>query len=149
MMSALSVKIARIMTHPWKILPLLVLAMIVLPFHSLPAPGQDDTNKQIVAALTAGNAVGLSEYFNSMIDLGISGNEDTYSKTQATQILKDFFVKNPVKSVKITRQGSSTDGSQFSIGEMQAGTAAFRIYYLVKKVSGKFLIQQLQIQKEN
>jgi hypothetical protein len=137
------------MTHPWKILPLLLLAMVLLPFHSIPETGQDDTNKQIVAALTAGNAAALSGYFNSMVDLGISGNEETYSKTQATQILKDFFTKNPVKSVKITRQGSSTDGSQFSIGEMQAGAGTFRIYYLLKKVSGKFLIQQLQIQKEN
>jgi len=137
------------MTLPWKILPLLLLAMVLLPLHSIPEPGQDDTNKQIVAALTAGNAADLSGYFNSMIDLGISGVEDTYSKTQATQILKDFFIKNPVKSVKITRQGSSNDGSQFSIGEMQAGTGKFRIYYILKKVSGKFLIQQLQIQKEN
>lgn len=137
------------MTHPWKILPLLLLAMVLLPFHSIPEPGPDDTNKQIVAALTAGNAVALSDYFNAMVDLGISGNEETYSKTQATQILKDFFTKNPVKSVKITRQGSSTDGSQFSIGEMQAGEGKFRIYYLLKKVLGKFLIQQLQIQKEN
>ena len=137
------------MTHPWKILPLLLLAMVLLPFYSNPEPVQDDTNKQIVAALTAGNAAALSGYFNSMVDLGISGNEETYSKTQATQILKDFFTKNPVKSVKITRQGSSTDGSQFSIGEMQAGEGKFRIYYLLKKVSGKFLIQQLQIQKEN
>ena len=137
------------MSHPWKILSLLLLAMVLLPFHSIPETGKDDVNKQIVAALTAGNAMVLSGYFNSMVDLGISGNEDTYSKTQATQILKDFFAKNPVKLVKITRQGSSTDGSQFSIGEMQAGTATFRIYYLLKKVSEKFLIQQLQIQKEN
>ncbi len=137
------------MTHPWKLLPLLLLAMVLLPFHSTPEPGPDDTNKQIVAALTAGNAAALSDYFNAMVDLGISGNEDTYSKTQATQILKDFFTKNPVKSVKITRQGTSTDGSQFSIGEMQAGADKFRIYYLLKKVSGKYLIQQLQIQKEN
>lgn len=125
------------------------MAMVLIPFPSLPQSGKDDLNKQIVAALTAGNAATLSDYFNSMIDLGISGNEDTYSKTQATQILKDFFLKNPVKSVKITRQGSSTDGSQFSIGEMQAGAGKFRIYYLLKKVSGKFLIQQLQIQKTN
>jgi hypothetical protein len=135
------------MTHPLK-LPVLLLAMVLLPFHSMPESGQDDINKQIVSALTAGNATILSDFFNSMVDLGISGNEDTYSKTQATQILKDFFIKNPVKSVKITRQGSSTDGSQFSIGEMQTGTGAFRIYYLLKKVAGKFLIQQLQIQKE-
>ena len=127
----------------------LSILIVLLPFHSFPVSVQEDINKQIVAALTAGNATTLSDYFNSMVDLGISGNEDSYSKTQATQILKDFFVKNPVKSVKITQSGTSTDGSQFSIGEMQAGTGTFRIYYLLKKVSGKFLIQQLQIQKVN
>jgi hypothetical protein len=135
------------MRQLWK-LSVILLAMVLLPFRSFPEPGQDETNKQIVAALSAGNAASLSGFFNSMVDLGIAGNEDTYSKTQATQILKDFFIKNPVKSVKITRQGSSTDGSQFSIGEMQAGTGTFRIYYLLKKVDGKFMIQQLQIQKD-
>jgi hypothetical protein len=136
------------MKHPWKI-SLLLLAVVMLPFRSMPGPGQDKTDQQIVDALTAGNAAALSQHFNSMVDLGISGNEDTYSKTQATQILKDFFLKNAVKSVKITRQGSSTDGSRFAIGEMQAGTDTFRIYYLLKKVAGKLLIQQLQIQKTN
>ena len=136
------------MTRPLKI-SVILLGMVLLPFHSIPSPGSgsDDINKQIVSALSAGNAVVLSDYFNAMIDLGILGIEDSYSKTHATQILKDFFIKNPVKSVKITRQGSSTDGSQFAIGEMKAGNDTFRIYYLLKKVSGKFLIQQLQVQK--
>jgi hypothetical protein len=129
-------------------MPAIFLAMIFFPGPVHSESGPDDTNKQILAALTAGNAIALSEYFNSMVDLGIAGNEDNYSKTQATQILKDFFVKNPVKSVKITRQGSSTDGSQFFVGEMKAGSDIFRVYYLLKKESGKFLIQQLQIQKE-
>jgi hypothetical protein len=137
------------MTNLKKILPLMILATVLLPFRSFPDNVQDDTNKQIVAALSAGNAAALSAWFNSMVDLGLAGSEDSYSKTQATQILKDFFLKNPVKSVKITRQGTSTDGSQFSIGEMQAGTDTFRVYYLLKKVSGKLLIQQLQIQKDN
>jgi hypothetical protein len=136
------------MKHAWKI-SLLLLAVLMLPFRSMPGPGQDKTDQQIVDALTAGNATALSQHFNAMVDLGISGNEDTYSKTQATQILKDFFLKNAVKTVKITRQGSSTDGSRFSIGEMKAGTDTFRIYYLLKKVGGKLLIQQLQIQKAN
>jgi hypothetical protein len=130
----------------WKIM--ILSPIFLLSNHSALESGQDNTNKQIAAALVAGNAVELSGYFNTMVDLGISGNEDTYSLTQATQILKDFFTKNPVKSFKITKQGASTDGSQFSIGEMKAGTEAFRVYYLLKKNSGKFLIQQLQIQKE-
>jgi len=125
------------------------MTLVLLPFYSMPAGVQDETNKKIVTALSAGDAGSLSDYFNTMVDLSISGNEDTYSKTQATQILKDFFQKNPVKSVKITQQGSSTDGTQFTIGEMKAGADTYRICYLLKKVLGKFLIQQFQIQKVN
>jgi len=136
------------MTHSWKI-SLFFMTILLLSFQSIPGPGQDDINKQIVAALTSGDVDALSEYFNSNIDLGISGNDDSYSKAQATQILKDFFTKNPVKSMKITKQGSSTDGSQFYIGEMKAGTDTFRVYYLLKKVEGRFFMKQLQIQKRN
>jgi hypothetical protein len=135
------------MRHQWKISSLLVMTMVLFPFNPTRAIVQDETNKMIVAALTAGDAVALSDFFNTMVDLSLSGNEDSYSKTQATQILKDFFLKNPVKSFKVTQQGSSTDGNQFTIGEMKAGTDTFRVCYLLKKVSGKLLIQQLQIQK--
>ncbi len=111
-------------------------------------PGADETNRLITNALAAGNATALSACFNSMIDLGIDGNEDSYSKTQATRILQDFFVKNPVKSYKVTRQGTSNDGSQFTIGTLDAGNKNFRVYYLLKKADGHPLIQQLQIQAE-
>jgi hypothetical protein len=137
------------MIHAWKMVTVVLLAVVLLPCRSLSSPGSDDPNKQIVDALTAGNATALSVYFNAMVDLGIAGTEDTYSKTQATQILKDFFTKNPVKSLKISRQGSSVDGSLYSIGELKAGSETFRMYYLLKKVSGKYLIQQLQIQKQD
>jgi len=111
--------------------------------------GPEETNKLILAALNAGNAADLAKYFNAMVDLGISGTEDSYSKNQATRIIQDFFTKYPVKSVKIMKQGTSNDGSQFSIGQLQAGTKTFRLYYLLKKVSAQYLIQQFQIEEEN
>jgi hypothetical protein len=128
--------------------------LIFFFLYSLPAGfsgsnGTEETNKQILAALNGGNATGLSKYFNDMIDLGIRGKEDTYSKTQATRILQDFFTKYPVKSVKILKQGTSNDGSQFSIGEMVSGNQTFRVYYLLKKVSASYLIHQLQIEEKN
>jgi hypothetical protein len=135
------------MIHSWKITGLLT-ALFFLPFLSLPQATQiksepEVTNAAISAALALGNAGNLSDYFNSMVDLGLAGNEDTYSKAQATQILKDFFSKNPVRSFKVTRQGTSTDGSRFTIGEMKTATETLRVYYLLKKVTGKYLIQQL------
>lgn len=134
-----------------KKLPLNVVIFILalMPFYGMPQKATtDETDKAIVTALSSGNAQEVAKFFNTMVDLGIAGNEDSYSQTQATRILQDFFNKNKVKSVKISKQGTSNDGSKFSIGEMNAGEKEFRIYYLLKKVSGKYLIQQLQIQED-
>jgi hypothetical protein len=109
----------------------------------------DIVNKQIGASLASGNATELSAYFNTMVDLSIPGTEDSFGKTQATRILQDFFSKYPVKSYKTNKQGSSTDGSQFSIGRMEAGNKVFRVYYLMKKSLDKYLIHQFQIQEGN
>jgi hypothetical protein len=109
----------------------------------------DETNKLILAALNTGNAAELSKYFNTMINLGITGTEDTYSKTQASRILQDFFTKHPVKSVKVMKQGNSNDGSQFSIGEISTNNKTYRLYYLLKKINTQYLIQQIQIDEEN
>jgi hypothetical protein len=108
----------------------------------------DETNKLITFALSKGNAQALSDHFNSMVDLSLPGIEDSYGKTQATRIMQDFFSKNPVKSYKINKTGNSNDGSQFSIGKMEAGNKTFRLYYLIRKISNKYLIHQLQIQEE-
>jgi hypothetical protein len=108
-----------------------------------------EINKQIVSALSAGNANDLTGNFNVMVDLSVPGTEDSFGKTQATRILQDFFSKYPVKSYKSTKQGSSNDGSQFYIGRLEAGDKVFRVYYLMKNTSDKFLIHQFQIQEEN
>lgn len=120
----------------------------LFPFF-VTADEQEETDKQIITAITAGNAENLSKYFNSMVDCGIMGNEDTYSKAQATRIIQDFFDKYPVKSLKITKQGTSTDGSRFSIGELGAGGKMFRLFYLLKKISDNYVIQLFQIQEEH
>ena len=130
------------------ILPVLMLGIFFFLAGSLHCQ-TDEANDRIVSAITRGNASDLAEYFNNMVDLSIPGNEDTYGKTQATRILQDFFSKNTVKSYKTSKQGNSNDGSRFFIGKLESGNKVFRVYYLIKQTSGKFLIHQLQIQEEN
>jgi len=123
----------------------LPLLMVSLSFGQVARAGPEETAKLVLAALSAGDAQALSGHLNKMIDLGIPGSEGTYSNTQATRILQDFFRKNPVVSVKITKQGDSADGSYFSLGEMKAGGKTYRVYYLLKSVDGEYKVQLLQI----
>lgn len=109
-------------------------------------PGPEETATQVATAIQAGNAAEVAKNFNPMVDLTLPGYDDSYSKTQAGQILKDFFTQNPVKSFKVTRQGSSPDGSQYTIGSLEAGKKVFRVYFIIKSVNGQYLVQQLQLQ---
>ena len=124
---------------------LLFPAVLLMGFMSFSGP--EETVNQVASALQSGNAAEVSKYFNAMVDLTLPGYDDTYSKTQAGQILKDFFAQNQVKGFKITRQGASPDGSQFAIGSLEAGKKVFRVYFILKSVNGQNLIQQLQVQE--
>ena len=122
------------------------LVPVLLLTGFMPAGGPEDTATLVSSAIQSGNAVEVAKYFNSMVDLTLPGYDDSYSKIQAGQILKDFFTKNQVKSFKITRQGSSPDGSQYSIGSLDTGKKVFRVYFLIKSVNGQNLVHQLQVQ---
>ena len=106
-----------------------------------------DTAKLVATALQAGNAREVAKYFNTMVDLSLPMSDDTYSKTQAEQILRDFFTKNPVKSFKVSKQGNSADGTTYCIGTLEAGNKTFRVYFLVKSNGTQNLVQQMQIQE--
>jgi len=128
-----------------KLTALILPALLCMGFSAFSGP--EETAAQVTTALQAGNAAEVAKNFNAMIDLTLPGYDDTYSKTQAGQILKDFFTQNPVKSFKITRQGSSPDGSQYTIGRLEAGKKVFRVYFIIKSVNGQNLVQQLQVQE--
>ena len=110
-------------TIHFNLMVLILPVFLLMGFNTVPGP--DDTASQVAAALQAGNAADVAKNFNTMVDLTLPGFDDTYSKIQAGAILKDFFTQNPVKSFKITRQGSSPDGSQYTIGSLETGKKFF------------------------
>ena len=107
-----------------------------------------DITKNIANAIRKGNVDDLSNYFNSTIDLIVPSKEGSFSKAQATQIVKEFFTKYPPKTFEIKHQGSSSDGSNYAIGSLVTPKGKFRTYFLIKNVSGKHYIQQLMFETE-
>ncbi|HNY01997.1 MAG TPA: DUF4783 domain-containing protein [Bacteroidales bacterium] len=110
-------------------------------------PEQDQTLAQVAAAVQAGNAAELMKKFNAMVDLTLPGFDDSYSRVQAGQMLKDFFAQNPVKSFTITKSGSSPDGSRYHIGTLETSKKTYRVYFIVKSAGGQDLIHQFQVQE--
>jgi len=102
----------------------------------------------IGSAIKSGSSEGVAKYFSSMVDLTILDKEGNYSKQQATQILKDFFSKNPVKDFRIIHRGEAKDGSKYAIGTLTSSSGVFRVYFLLTKNGEKMLMQQLRFEKE-
>ncbi len=139
---------APVIFSPWHHGTIALFFMILLT-SSVVFAGPEETAKLVTVAIQGGNAAEVAKYFNTMVDLSVPGYDDTYSRAQAGQILRDFFLKYPVKSFKISKEGSSNDGSRYSIGELQTGQVIYRVYFLIKPVNGQSLLQQLQIQEKN
>ena len=83
-----------------------------------------------------------------MVDLTIIDKEGNYSRQQASQILKDFFAKHPVKDFRIIHRGEAKDGSKYAIGTLSTNLGSFRVYFLIKKSGDKMLMQQLRFENE-
>lgn len=105
-----------------------------------------DVVQEVSNAIKAGNAKQLATYFHPSVDLTIRQNEGTYSKAQAEQVVQNFFSSNKPTSYKSNHTGSSTDGSRYVIGRMESSTGSFRVYMLLKNISGKELIQTLRFE---
>lgn len=102
----------------------------------------------IILAFKAGNATELAKHFNTSIELVILENEDVYSKTQAEQILRNFFANHRPESFKIIFEGGK-ETSRYAIGSLLTSSGNFRIYFLIKNQDGTPLIHQLRIETEN
>ena len=112
-------------------------------------PQEVDLVAKISNVLNAGDASKLAVHFNSTVDLMIPGNEGSYSKKQTEQIVKAFFVAQPVQSFTLDRKGTSNDGSQYMIGTLKITSGkTFRVYIFIKTGTTENLIQQLQFEDE-
>jgi hypothetical protein len=68
-----------------------ILSIVILSIGQTFA--QNDLLDEIATSLRSGDARSVSRYFGNTIDLTIISQEEVYSKVQAEQILKDFFLK--------------------------------------------------------
>ena len=125
-----------------------ILLIIFLFGLNLQSQQPADVTEQVAQAVRLGNAELLSTFIGPSVDITLLQTEGTYSKTQATLILKDFFTQHPPTSLEIRHQGSSDNGSRYLIGNYLSGGINYRAYILLKKVTSAFIIQQIQFEEE-
>ncbi|MBX5437930.1 MAG: DUF4783 domain-containing protein [Thermoflavifilum sp.] len=107
-----------------------------------------DPFDEVVKALRAGNATELSRYFDNMIQITLLDQSSSYSKAQATMILKDFFSKNPVKSFQLIHEGGQD--SRFGIGKMITANGTYRItFFLRQHGPDQYVLQEIRFETQS
>jgi len=102
----------------------------------------------IELSMKAGNAEELAKHFHNNIELIILETEDVYSRSQAEQIMRRFFLEHKPQAFKIIFDGGK-ESSQYAIGSLSTPGTVYRVYILIKKQDGIPLIHQLRIEEED
>src|SRR5205823_1385917 len=73
---------------------------------------------EVISAMKTGNANQLSKYFDNTVEITLPDKSNSYSKSQAELVLKDFFNTSMVKDFEVLHKGDNA-GSQYCIGTLQ------------------------------
>ena len=136
---------------------LLLFCLLCLPLKLL---AQEEVIANAKNALQSGSTKDLTRHLHTTIELKFEDDEndmslsDSYSKTQAEYVLRDFFKKNPPQNFEYVHQGSSKEGMKYTIGKYtyvsQTGKVGyFRVFMKIKRYEGKYQIDELDFSKEN
>jgi hypothetical protein len=101
---------------------------------------------EIISALKSGNALELSKYFDKTVEITLPEKSNSYSKSQASIVLRDFFKNNQVKDFKVIHQSQKED-SEFCIGTLITTKGSFRVTIFTRQSGQQKLIQELRFEK--
>lgn len=106
---------------------------------------QNDVKDQVVTAIGSGNAPALGRHLVANVDLTVGTTSEYYSKAQAEQILRKFFMENEPQGLTIEHEGTSKVGDRYYIGRLKTGKGEYRVTFFLKKAD-VFQVKQLRIE---
>jgi hypothetical protein len=123
----------------------LVLLLLLFSFRTA-SPAGDTYNLDAVAtALRSGNVNQLSPYLDVRVDVSLPDKTDTYSKTQAEMVIRDFFYTHEVRNFRIVQQGENGE-YLFCSGLLQTRSGNYRTSLFFKQKAGKQFLQEIRFE---
>lgn len=104
--------------------------------------------EEVVNYVRGNNVSGMVKYFDEMVAITINNNQASYSSAQAEIVLKDFFVKNPVKEFTIVQSGTSGSNSKYAIGDLTTANGSFQLYVVMKQKDEKYVLREIRFEKK-
>ncbi len=103
--------------------------------------------QDVINAMQASNAAQVARHFDNTVDITLPQKGNSYSKSQAEVVLRDFLATNPVKSFQVIHKGDNA-GSEYCIGKLITKNGAFRTTIFMKQRGEKQLLQEIRFENE-
>ncbi|MES2430644.1 MAG: DUF4783 domain-containing protein [Bacteroidota bacterium] len=100
---------------------------------------------EVVSAMKTGNFTTVSKYFDKNVEISMPDKTNSYSKSQAALVLKDFFTTNSVSGFDIIHKGES-GGSQYCIGTLKSKNGQYRTTIFMKQKADGQVLQELRFE---
>ncbi len=123
---------------------ILRLAVVLVAFASFTYKSSYSLDA-VTTAIRSGNVTMLSPYLDSRIDITLPDKSDTYSKTQAEMVIKDFLVTTGVQNFRIT-QKSENNNALYCTGILFTRNGNYRTCIFLKQKGGHDYIQEIRFQ---
>ena len=122
-----------------------ILTLIIVLFSTISSFSQKVNITEVVTAMKAGNAAQVARFFDTNVEISMPDKSNSYSKSQAELVLKDFFSNNPVKGFDIIHKGENA-GSEYCIGTLVTKNGSFRTTIFMKQKGDAQLLQELRFE---
>ncbi len=126
--------------------------LILVGFIALTAlftvPARAQSFDGIAGAIRSGNASALAANFQGNVEITIKDASQSYSKTQAEIVLKDFFAKNQPKAFSVAHEGTSPEGSKYFVGNLTTSGGTYRTYVYAKVNGASLSIQEIRFEAQ-
>lgn len=100
---------------------------------------------EVVAAMRTGNVSVIAKFFDETVEISMPAKSNSYGKSQAEMVLKDFFSTNVVKSFEVIHKGENA-GSQYCIGTLITKGGSFRVTIFMKLKVDKQFLQEMRFE---
>ncbi|UEG51166.1 DUF4783 domain-containing protein [Ferruginibacter lapsinanis] len=99
----------------------------------------------VVDAMKAGNYNEVAKFFDTNVEISMPDKSNSYSRSQAALVLKDFFTTNSIKGFDIIHKGEN-GGSQYCIGTLKSKNGTYRTTIFMKQKADVQVLQELRFE---
>lgn len=102
---------------------------------------------EVISAMKTGSSADIARFFDNTVELNMPDKSNSYSKSQAEIVLRDFFNTNSVKTFTVNHKGENA-GSQFCIGTLVTKGSTYRTTVFMKLKGDKQLLQTITFERQ-